>query len=202
MRVTGLVLAAFLVTAPAFGQNSSAAADRHPYGLDPYSPTDAAFLRKFAPTLIGQTPILELRKLDPYKPSHAALLRQDAALPVWATWWAPVPPASGSLRVFPSREAAAPVRPAPPARDAATPPPGPTDVATAIRPEANDGIHITYAQQRWVSAGRAVPMDSGFTRVGSYRGVDVYRRALDPPTVIFVQGVRDGRMLVPYRVKQ
>ena len=59
--------------------------NEHPYGLDPYKPSDAELLRRYGSVLATQTPLLELRRLDPYKPSHAALLRSlGGALPLWA----------------------------------------------------------------------------------------------------------------------
>jgi hypothetical protein len=76
----------------------SSAFAQHPYDLDPYKPSDAAWLRSYGSVLVGLTPLLELRKLDPYVPSHAALLRQlGGALPLWVGWYPPVPvPASGA----------------------------------------------------------------------------------------------------------
>jgi hypothetical protein len=69
---------------------------QHPYGLDPYKPSDAELLRKYGSVLATRTPLLDLRRLDPYKPSHAALLRAlGGALPLWANWCALAsPPAS------------------------------------------------------------------------------------------------------------
>jgi hypothetical protein len=73
----------------------------HPYGLDPYKPSDAELLRKYGGLLATQTPILELRRLDPYKPSHAALLRAvGGAIPLWAIW-SPGRPSSASVTPFP-----------------------------------------------------------------------------------------------------
>ena len=73
MRVTAILMTvALLAAAPAAAQTSIP--EEHPYGLDPYKPSDAAILRTWGSTLVAQTPLLELRHLDPYKPSHAALL--------------------------------------------------------------------------------------------------------------------------------
>ncbi len=88
--LTGVLLAA----APAAAQ--TVVPELHPYGLDPYRPTDAALLRTYGGTLLAQTPLLELRQLDPYKPSHADLLRQlGNGIPQWShfNWYpsAPVP---------------------------------------------------------------------------------------------------------------
>jgi hypothetical protein len=56
----------------------------HLYGIDPYKPSDAHFLRTYGSLLATQTPLIELRKLDPYKPSEAALLRAlGGAIPLW-----------------------------------------------------------------------------------------------------------------------
>jgi|CXWL01.1.fsa_nt_gi hypothetical protein len=202
MRVTGLFLAvALLATTSAFGQvrQAPAGAGAYPYALDPYNPSDAALLRKFGAMLVGQTPIEELRTLDPYKPSQAIWLRQDAALPVWGASWYPTPAAQGSRRLFPAAPEAPLVRPAssPLSSEVTTP----TVVQSVRRPETNDGIFITYAEQRWVIAGPAVPQDAGFARVGTYAGMDVYRRATDPMNVIFVPTTREGGRLAPFRLK-
>jgi hypothetical protein len=95
MRVTVIAMAvALIAAAPAAAQTSIP--EEHPYGLDPYKPSDAAILRAYGSTLVAQTPLLELRQLDPYKPSHAALLRQlGNGVPQWShfSWYpgAPVP---------------------------------------------------------------------------------------------------------------
>ena len=107
MRLTALVIAATLfAVVPASGQDPPP--EQHPYGLDPYDPSDAALLRDYGVTLVSQTPIAELRKLDPYKPSHAALLRQlGGGIPLWGwAWYAspgpapltPFPPAGSMIR--------------------------------------------------------------------------------------------------------
>ena len=80
------------------------ATDQHPYGLDPYKPSDAALLRDYGGTLVAQTPLLDLRNLDPYKPSHAALLREiGGALPLWGIAWYPGP-MPASLTPFPTED--------------------------------------------------------------------------------------------------
>lgn len=95
MRVTAILMTvALLAAAPAAAQTSIP--EEHPYGLDPYKPSDAAILRTWGSTLVAQTPLLELSRLDPYKPSHAALLRQlGNGVPQWShfSWYpgAPVP---------------------------------------------------------------------------------------------------------------
>src|SRR5262245_33707894 len=85
--LTRFIVAVTLVlagSAQAFGQE-------HPFGLDPYKPSDAFWLRNFGGVLVAETPIVELAKLDPYKPSEAALIRQvGAAMPVCCPdWWGP-----------------------------------------------------------------------------------------------------------------
>jgi hypothetical protein len=84
MRIPVIALAAALLAAtPAAAQNL--VPEAHPYGLDPYNPSDAAVLRTYGSTLVAQTPLLQLRELDPYKPSHATLLRQlGGAMPIWS----------------------------------------------------------------------------------------------------------------------
>ena len=64
MRVTAILMTvALLAAAPAAAQTSIP--EEHPYGLDPYKPSDAAILRTWGSTLVAQTPLLELRHLDP-----------------------------------------------------------------------------------------------------------------------------------------
>jgi hypothetical protein len=95
MRYITIVIAgALLAATPATAQ--TVVPELHPYGLDPYKPSDAAILRNYGGTLLAQTPLLELRQLDPYKPSHAELLRQVGnGIPQWShlSWYpnAPVP---------------------------------------------------------------------------------------------------------------
>ena len=95
MRYITIVIAgALLAATPAAAQ--TVVPELHPYGLDPYKPSDAAILRNYGGTLLAQTPLLELRQLDPYKPSHAELLRQVGnGIPQWShfSWYpnAPVP---------------------------------------------------------------------------------------------------------------
>ena len=60
MRVTAILMTvALLAAAPAAAQTSIP--EEHPYGLDPYKPSDAAILRTWGSTLVAQTPLLELR---------------------------------------------------------------------------------------------------------------------------------------------
>jgi hypothetical protein len=194
---------------------------QHPYGFDPYKPSDLALLRSYGATLVAQTPLSELRKLDPYVPSHAALLRQlGSAMPLWGVtgypWYLPLS-LPASLTPFPesavesmpaaritalldelirARAAAAAVSPAPGAS-----PPGPTAVATVMAPESNDGVWISYAGQRWISAGPAVPFDdAAFVRIGQYAGFPVFRRAGATEDVIYVPARED--LIEPYRLKQ
>ena len=95
MRYIAIVItSALLAATPAAAQTQ--VPELHPYGLDPYKPSDAAILRSYGGTLVAQTPLLELRQLDPYKPSHAELLRQIGnGIPQWShfSWYpnAPVP---------------------------------------------------------------------------------------------------------------
>jgi hypothetical protein len=91
--ITGALLAATQAAA------QTVVPELHPYGLDPYKPSDAAILRSYGGTLVAQTPLLELRQLDPYKPSHAELLRQIGnGIPQWSHFsWYPTAPAPAPL---------------------------------------------------------------------------------------------------------
>jgi hypothetical protein len=87
------VLLALVAAAPAAAQGPSPDPSTSPtelYGLDPYNPSDAAFLRNYGAALVAQTPLIELAELNPFNPSEAALLRQiGGALPVWSGFWYP-----------------------------------------------------------------------------------------------------------------
>ena len=216
MRLTALVITAtLLAVVPAAGQEpppEQPPPEQHPYGLDPYKPSDAALLRDYGVTLVSQTPLAELRKLDPYKPSHAALLRQlGGGIPLWGwAWYAPGPtpltpfpppgvtsPAPGSPRDLRRR----PWRPRAdaPAPDAVAPQRA-TSIATLRTPETNDGVWIRYAEQKWINAGRPVPLsDSEFQRVGHYGAFPVFRRTRVKEDVIYIP-TREG-LLMPYRLK-
>lgn len=106
MRLTAVIILTLLAAAPASAQ--------YPYDLDPYKPSDAAWLRTYGATLVAQTPLLELRRLDPYVPSQAALLRQlGGAMPWWVGWYLPFspPPTFAPLTPFPRTQAVIPSRP-------------------------------------------------------------------------------------------
>ena len=116
MRVRAFVITLALFTAaPAFAQ--TAVPELHPFGLDPYKPSDAALLRHYGGTLLAQTPLLELRQLDPYKPSDATLLRQlGNGIPQWSHFsWYPGTAAPAPLMMPstpPPMRAASPAGPA------------------------------------------------------------------------------------------
>jgi len=216
MKQTAFVIVVMLVAAvPAVGQTPEPAADEHPYGLDPYNPSDAALLREYGVTLVAQTPLAELHKLDPYKPSHAALLRQlGGGIPLWGwAWYAS--PGPGPLTPF-SPVALMP-SPAAPNRDLFgrrvraradgsrhTPdvvgPPPPTSIATLRKPESNDGVWIRYRQQTWISAGPPVPFEeTEFQRIGEYGAFPVFMRTRASEEMIYVP-TRKG-LMAPYRLK-
>jgi hypothetical protein len=215
IRATAVALAVTLLgVVPAAGQNCESS--EHPYGLDPYKPSDAALLRNYGVTLVAQTPLLELRKLDPYKPSHAALLRDlGGAMPSWGITWFPGPvPASltpFAISASPMQSPPSPVtiqiapQPAVAADDdslapeAAAPPP--SSMTTLRTPENSDGVWITFADQKWVSAGRAVPFDAAeFARVGEYGGVPVYKHGRVSEEMIYLP-TREG-LVAPYRLSK
>jgi hypothetical protein len=213
MRPTAIAIVMTLVAVvPASGQSPEPV--QHPYGLDPYKPSDAALLRNYGATLVTQTPLLELRKLDPYKPSDAALLRQlGGGIPVWSlAWYPPVPasltpfqttalvsplPVTGTVLLVGQSPTDAAERTAAPA-DVAPPPP--SSIATLRRPESNDGAWISYAHQKWVSAGPAVRFEaSEFVRVGQYGDFPVFERTRVKEGLIYIP-TREG-LIAPYRLK-
>lgn len=202
-----------LAAAPASAQAPAAVADPHPYGLDPYSPSDAAWLRNFGSALVAQTPLLELTKLDPYKPSHAALIRQlGGAIPLCCPDWYWPGPSFGPLMPL-SRRGFAAVRglntimesptvaaPSPDVPAAPAAEPAPSSMATLARPLNNDGVSIRFGGRNFVSAGRTVPLQgSTFERIGEYGGSAVYRQAGVNNDVIYVQ-TRDN-LVAPFRLK-
>jgi hypothetical protein len=220
MRLTATAIIVTLLTAvPASGQVPAPApppaSAQHPYGLDPYDPSDAALLREYGVTLVAQTPLVELRKLDPYKPSHAALLRQlGGGIPLWGwAWYASPGPAP--LTLFPE----AGVMFVPAARvkgllkghsrtradrssvdPAAVVPQPASSMATLRRPESNDGVWIRYAEKKWISVGKTVPFeDSEFVQVGQYGDFPVFKRTRANEEVIYVP-TRKGKVM-PYRLK-
>jgi hypothetical protein len=214
MSFVAIAAVTLLAATPASGQVAAPAA--HPYGLDPYSPSDAMWLRDFGAALTSQTPLLELTTLDPYKPSEAALIRQaGAAIPLCCPDWYWRGPTFGPL--LPSSLPAAPsamrfsgmrgekfmvARPTPaPAAEVATAPAPeltPSSMVTLARPQDNIGVSIRYTGQIWTSAGRAVPLQgSTFERVGEYAGSPVYRQTGGNADLIYVQ-TRDG-LIAPFR---
>ena len=210
-RLLGVVTVAALACTPVLGQGPAPV--EYPYGLDPYEPTDAELLRRYGSVLVAQTPLLELHKLDPYKPSHAALLRDlGGAIPLWVLWYPPGP-IPASLTPFPMTTGATGsaqvgitilVGQLPPdaGRTApSVPAPLPTqEVVTALRPETNDGMWISYAGARWISAGPAVRFDeSRFMRIGQYDGFPVFRPRDAGDDVIYLPTRRD--LVAPYRLK-
>jgi hypothetical protein len=76
----------------------------------------------------------------------------------------------------------------------------PQGYVTLLRPESNDGIWITYAGAKYVSAGAAVPFRAAdFRLVGDYAGFPVFARQTVQDDVIFVP-TRAG-LVAPYRKK-
>jgi len=191
----------------------------HPYGLDPYAPSDAVWLRDFGASLVTQTPLVELATtLDPYKPSDAALLRQyGGAIPLCCpVWYSPGPTFGPVTPLFPYGGVAAfpGVRGldfrtgTPPSTGAAAStevsvsgtPSTPSSIVTLARPSGNNAVSIRYAGRQWTNAGRAVPLPpTGFDRVGEVGGSTVYRRTGANDDVIYVQ-TRDS-LIAPFRAQ-
>lgn len=211
-----------LLAAPAvFAQAPLPGPTTHPYGLDPYAPSDAVWLRNFGASLVAQTPLVELATtLDPYKPSDAALLRQfGGAIPLCCPdWYWPGPTFGPVTPLFPhGRVTSSTVQfpglrgldfrtIVPPSVDAAVSadvpasgtPQTPSSIVTLARPSGNNAVSIRYAGRIWTNAGRAVPLPAtGFERVGEVGGSTVYRRAGASDDLIYVQ-TRDG-LIAPFR---
>lgn len=190
--------------------------DEHPYGLDPYKPSDAALLRDYGDTLVAQTPLTELRKLDPYKPSQAALRRAiGGAIPLWGTVWYPyVAPLPQSLTPFPSRGlpsrggrrsqiAHTPLSSGEEAGTTAAPETttAPTSMTTLRPPENNDGVWVLFEGQKWISAGRPVAFErSEYVSAGEYENVPVFKRTGARDDQIFL--LMGSGLVAPYRLKR
>jgi hypothetical protein len=185
----------------------------HPYGLDPYKPSDAALLRDAGATLVAQTPLQELRRLDPYKPSEAALLRElGGAFPLWGLEWYWGPPPA-PLSPFSQRQPRmrhpdtswrgtfTAADNAPVSASQETTSVRPSTMATLRSPESNDGVWIEYGDRRWILDGRPVPYDSSaFQAVGHYGTFQVFKRSGVVEDVIYVPA-RQGE-LAAYRLKR
>lgn len=79
---------------------------------------------------------------------------------------------------------------APQARQAAPDQVEPQGLATLKRAESNDGIWVSYAGAKWLSAGPAVPLRAAdFRLVGDYFGFPVFAR----------QGVTEDVIYIPTR---
>ena len=212
MRFLAIGIVCLLAVAPASAQTPGSS---HPYGLDPYAPSDAMWLRTYGAALVAQTPLLEIAALDPYKPSEAALMRQvGGAMPLCCLNWnwpglvlgSPVPTSLRGLRAAPmvafATQLAAPVAPVQ-AMAPATPmtsQTASTAVATLARPGSNTGVSIRYRDQVWTSAGRAVPLEaSSFERAGELSGFPVYRRVGATDDLIYVP--TRGNLIAPYRLR-
>jgi hypothetical protein len=77
----------------------------------------------------------------------------------------------------------------------------PQTIATAQRPETNDGVWIPYLGEKWISAGPAVALtEDGFRIVGRYEGFPVFARREGGEQVIYLP-TRE-RLVAPYRLKQ
>jgi hypothetical protein len=216
MRRHEFAITIFLMLAGAIAASAQTPeADEHPYGLDPYKPSDAALLRDYGDTLVAQTPLTELRKLDPYKPSQAALRRAiGGAIPLWGTVWYPyVAPLPQSLTPFPSRAfASRGVRRSQvanaslsddEARTTAAPVAvtAPTSMTTLRPPESNDGVWILFEEQKWISAGRPIPFErSEYVSAGEYENIPVFKRSGAQADQIFL--LMGSGLVAPYRLKR
>jgi hypothetical protein len=68
------------------------------------------------------------------------------------------------------------------------------------RPENNDGVWIMFEGEKWISAGRAVPLVAAdFVRVGEYAGFSVLTRRDFSEDVIYLPS-RAG-LIAPYRLR-
>jgi hypothetical protein len=76
--------------------------------------------------------------------------------------------------------------------------PARTIIATALRPESNRGIWISYDGARWYPAGKAVDYQPDqFVPIGMYFAFPVYRAIDRRPDEIYIPAV-EGGALTPY----
>lgn len=69
------------------------------------------------------------------------------------------------------------------------------------RPTSNDGVWLEYMDEKWVSAGRAVPLRSHeFMQIGEYAGHPVFVRNGLREEVIYIPTV--AGMVAPYKLKE
>jgi hypothetical protein len=110
---------------------------------------------------------------------------------------APAPPTMAPYANLPATAARANVYlPALPTGNAATVAPA-ADVPetssrrgsrTALRPKGLNGVYVEFDHARWFSSGPAVPLDSArFSRIGDYRGFNVYRDRTASAGTIYIQ---------------
>jgi hypothetical protein len=84
---------------------------------------------------------------------------------------------------------------------AAQPQQGQDSTVPLLRPENNDGIWVSFAGARWISAGSAVPLRAQeFELVGDYAGFPVFARTRVKEQVIYIP-TRAG-LVAPYRRKE
>ncbi len=110
---------------------------------------------------------------------------------------APAPPTMAPYANLPATAPRANVIvPPPPTGTSGTlaPPPAPRAASTrrgsgsALRPGALNGMYIEFDHARWFSSGPTTLLDpSRFTRIGDYRGFNVYRDRAGSPATIYVQ---------------
>jgi hypothetical protein len=72
-----------------------------------------------------------------------------------------------------------------------------SSVITLRRPDGNQGLWISYAGGKWVSAGPTVIVDGTFSRTGHYDGFPVFTRT-GQADVIYVPTVQGIGMVAPY----
>lgn len=75
---------------------------------------------------------------------------------------------------------------------------------TALKPKGLNGMYIEYDHRRWFSSGPAVLLAGDrFTRVGDYRGFDVYQEQGKGPDTIYVQLAQGVRTFAtPYSLRR
>jgi hypothetical protein len=86
------------------------------------------------------------------------------------------------------------------ATSASTRPQAAVPVVSMRRPENNDGVWLMFSGEKWVSAGKAIPLTAAeFVQVGEYAGFPVFARRDFSQEVIYLPSL--AGMIAPYRLK-
>lgn len=128
-------------------------------------------------------------------PPQAAVSPTQTQLPIGAISAYTLPGPAQGTTTLDMRGGERVTAPAPPDVPRQDEPP----IVSLLPPENNDGLWVRYAGEKWVSAGRAVPLRAAeFRRVGDYAGFPVFARQAEDDRIYLP--TRAG-LVAPYRRK-